>query len=254
MSAASPLRVVCLVPSWTETLIEAGVNVVGRTRYCVHPADRVSTIPVVGGTKDVNWEKVAAQTPDMVVFDQEENTQAMADSCPYPWVATNVTSVQAMPAALEQLAKALNCDALLHMAERYRAALAAPVSRSGRQLPLLSDKHNSSLSVLNDDRPLLYLIWRKPYMTVGTDTFIHSLFTHLGLPLITPGERYPEVDENWLVQHKPVLLCASEPYPFAGKLNAVKDELQLDALLIDGEPLCWYGIRSLRFLESLQSS
>lgn len=36
------MRVVCMVPSWTETLIECGVKVVGRTRYCVHPGDRVA--------------------------------------------------------------------------------------------------------------------------------------------------------------------------------------------------------------------
>ncbi|WP_107853220.1 helical backbone metal receptor [Oceanimonas marisflavi] len=243
------MRVVCLVPSWTETLLEAGVTVVGRTRYCVHPAGQVEAIPVVGGTKDVNWERVAALAPDMVVFDREENTQAMADGCPYPWVATDVTSVQGMPAALEQLARALDCDALWHMAERYRRALATPLNCSIGDLPLLPDAGESA--VLNEDRPWVYLIWRKPWMTVGRDTFIHSLFAHLGHNLLTPGDRYPEVDQAWLAQHNPVLLCASEPYPFAGKLAKVKDELQLDAVLVDGEPLCWYGIRSLRFLESL---
>ncbi|MDP5293011.1 helical backbone metal receptor [Oceanimonas sp. CHS3-5] len=252
MSDARPPRVVCLVPSWTETLIEAGVRVVGRTRYCVHPADSVSDIPVVGGTKDVDWPKVAALAPDLVVFDREENTRAMADSCPYPWVATHVTSVQAMPKALEQLAQALDCEGLWHLAERYRSALTVPVTCSHKTLPLLADAGNSELSVLNEDRPWVYLIWRKPYMTVGSDTFIHSLFIHLGLPLITPGKRYPEVSQDWLAQHNPVLLCASEPYPFAGKLQTVRNELHLDAVLIDGEPLCWYGIRSLRFLESLQ--
>ncbi|WMC10013.1 helical backbone metal receptor [Oceanimonas pelagia] len=246
------MRVVCLVPSWTETLLECGVEVVGRTRYCVHPVDKTGAIPVVGGTKDVDWKKVSALAPDLVVFDREENTRAMAESCPYPWVATHVISVQAMPAALEQLAQALDCGALWQLAERYRAVLAAPVGCSVQALPLLPDADASEPAVLSEGRPWVYLIWRKPYMTVGTDTFIYSLFAHLGRTLITPGERYPEVHEAWLRQHNPVLLCASEPYPFAGKLARVKSELQLDALLIDGEPLCWYGIRSLRFLESLK--
>ncbi|NHI00979.1 helical backbone metal receptor [Oceanimonas sp. MB9] len=245
------MRVVCLVPSWTETLLEAGVRVVGRTRYCVHPADRVSDIPVVGGTKDVNWEKVAALVPDLVVFDREENTRVMADSCPYPWVATDVTSVQAMPAALEQLAQALDCNALWHMAERYRHVLARTLACAIKDLPLLPDAGASEPAVLGSERPWVYLIWRKPWMTVGRDTFIHSLFAHLGYPLLTPGERYPEVTQDWLAHHQPVLLCASEPYPYAGKLTRVRQELQLDAVLVDGEPLCWYGIRSLRFLESL---
>lgn len=245
------MRVVCMVPSWTETLIECGVKVVGRTRYCVHPADKVAALPVVGGTKDVQWSKVAALAPDMVIFDKEENTLEMAESCPFPYFATEVKSIQGMPQALEQLAQALDCEALRQLSERYQAVLGRTSACTPEALPLLPDDHASGPSVLHEKRPWVYLIWRKPYMTVGMDTFIHSLFAHLGRQLITPGDRYPVVDEAWLRQHNPVLLCSSEPYPFAGKLKKVKEELQLDAVLIDGEPLCWYGIRSLRYLESI---
>ena len=65
------MRVICLVPSLTETLIECGVNVVGRTRFCIHPKDRVEQIAKVGGTKGVNWERCAQLEPDLVVFDRE---------------------------------------------------------------------------------------------------------------------------------------------------------------------------------------
>ena len=91
-------------------------------------------------------------------------------------------------------------------------------------------------------------------MSVGSDTFIYSVFEHLGFAdkMIIFDDRYPALEAEWIRDQDPVLLCSSEPYPFAGKLAPTREELQLDAVLIDGEPLCWYGIRSLRYLESLR--
>ncbi|GAA3708787.1 helical backbone metal receptor [Oceanisphaera sediminis] len=245
------MRIVCLVPSWTETLIECGVNVVGRTRYCVHPADRVASLPVVGGTKDVQWNKVAALAPDMVIFDKEENTREMADSCPFPYLATDVKSVHDMPQTLTLLSQRLDSDALQELGVRYQAVLTEKKPCSPGVLPLLSGDCASSTSVLHDQRPWLYLIWRRPFMSVGRDTFIHSIFEHLGFAgkLLTFDDRYPTLETQWIREQNPVLLCSSEPYPFAGKLEQTREELKLDAVLIDGEPLCWYGIRSLRYLE-----
>ncbi|MBR9856574.1 MAG: Fe3+-siderophores ABC transporter protein [Gammaproteobacteria bacterium] len=247
------MRVVCMVPSWTETLIECGVNVVGRTRYCVYPADKVVSLPVVGGTKDVQWHKVAALAPDIVIFDKEENTREMAESCPFPYLATEVKSVHDMPETLTLLSQRLKSAALLDLSVRYQAVLEKKKRCSPDVLPLLSSEFASSSSMLNDPRPWLYLIWRKPFMSVGSDTFIHSVFELLGFAdkLLTFDDRYPMLETQWIREHNPVLLCSSEPYPFAAKLAQTREDLQLDAVLIDGEPLCWYGIRSLRYLESI---
>lgn len=86
------MRVVSMVPSWTETLLEAGrdaadFELVGRTRYCVHPADLAASITAVGGTKEINWDRVSELKPDLVIFDREENPKSMADRSPYPWLA-----------------------------------------------------------------------------------------------------------------------------------------------------------------------
>ena len=43
--------VISMVPSWTETLIEAGANVVARTRFCIHPENQVKSLVSLGGTK-----------------------------------------------------------------------------------------------------------------------------------------------------------------------------------------------------------
>src|ERR1022692_4596445 len=87
------VRVISMVPSWTETLIESGVNVVGRTRFCIHPKDQVKSIQAVGGTKDIDWDKVNGLKPNLVILDQEENPKSMADQCPFPILATHVTQI-----------------------------------------------------------------------------------------------------------------------------------------------------------------
>ncbi|GGB53799.1 ABC transporter substrate-binding protein [Oceanisphaera marina] len=249
------MRVVCMVPSWTETLIACGVNVVGRTRYCIHPAEQVADIAVVGGTKDVQWDKVTALAPDLVIFDKEENTREMADGCPFPYFATHLSSVQQMPRALRLLAQQLNNHGLIALAARFQVVLdnSAPIQPGA--LPLLEHKDAVAGSVLDDKRPWLYLIWRKPYMTIGRHTYIFSVFSLLGLAdrLIALEPNYPALDIEEIQQLNPVLLCSTEPYPFAKQLATTQQELQQPAVLLDGEPLCWYGIRCLRYLESLYS-
>ena len=69
------MRVICLVPSLTETLLECGVDVVGRTRFCIHPASRVAEITRVGGTKGVDWDRCATLNPDIVIFDREKTSR-----------------------------------------------------------------------------------------------------------------------------------------------------------------------------------
>ena len=256
------MRVVCMVPSWTETLLACGVNVVGRTRYCIHPSDEVANIATVGGTKDVQWHKVAGLAPDLVIFDKEENTKPMADNCPYPYVATHVESVQDMPRALRLLAQQLNNHALIALAARFQAVLNNPIptpiatSALASVLPLLAHQYAAPSTVLSDEQPWLYLIWRKPYMSVGRHTFIFSVFEHLGVghKLLAFEANYPELSPEDIAQLNPILLCSTEPYPFAKQLTTTQQELQQPAVLIDGELLCWYGIRCLRFLESTVKS
>ncbi len=90
------MRVISLVPSWTETLIECGVNVVGRTRFCIHPKNRSKEISVVGGTKDIDWGKVLALKADLLLLDQEENLLWMKEQSPIPVHVSHVQGVESM--------------------------------------------------------------------------------------------------------------------------------------------------------------
>ncbi len=97
-----------MVPSWTETLLECGVDVVGRTGYCIHPSDRVATIPVLGGTKDIDWNEVADTGADLILLDKEENTKEMADASPLPFHASHVENIDGLIVELKALATRLN--------------------------------------------------------------------------------------------------------------------------------------------------
>ena len=243
----SRLRVVSLVPSWTETLIEAGANVVGRTRFCVHPAAAVASIPSVGGTKDLRLEKLRELKPDLVVLDREENTAAMAlavDGLAKIFVS-HVEHVQQMPAELSRLATEFSAgDAAGIGVELVRAELLSYAGRFERILREPSALHN-------DSSRFAYCIWKNPWMAVGKDTFIASMLERSGYDLASlwPAGRgkYPEFTLEELPREVRVLL-SSEPYPFAKKFPV---EITNETLLVDGESFSWFGIRALRYLEGL---
>ena len=76
------MRVVSLCPSLTELVFDLGRgdDLVGVTKFCVHPADKLGAIPKVGGTKDPDVERIAELEPDLVLLNEEENRVEDADA------------------------------------------------------------------------------------------------------------------------------------------------------------------------------
>ena len=72
-------RIVSIVPSQTELLYDLGLEerIVGITKFCVHPYHFKSTKKIVGGTKKVNYDKIRALNPDIIICNKEENTLEM---------------------------------------------------------------------------------------------------------------------------------------------------------------------------------
>nr|MEE4270017.1 helical backbone metal receptor [Candidatus Krumholzibacteria bacterium] len=243
------MKIVCLIPSLTETLIDCGVTVVGRTRYCLHPAPVVQGIPAIGGTKQVDWSVAEPLEPDLVILDREENTREMADSCPFPHHAVHITSVHDVGAQLGELAQLLGSSSLAEVAIRWDQVVAQP--RKNRQLAELPGMLQWWRPPAGQTRAE-YLIWRRPWMAIGQGTFIHSMLAQVGLAgrLIPHEEKYPEVQLTDLDPATTALLFSSEPYPFARDREELLD-LGFSCGLIDGESYSWYGTRSLRFLEEL---
>ena len=231
---APPRRIVSLVPSQTELLADLGLDAetVGLTRFCVHPDGWKTRKAIVGGTKNVDAERVRALAPDLVIANKEENVreqvEALAEFCPV-WV-TDVGTVD------DALAMIRDVGALADR-RHQAAALADAIGAGFETLPQLP--------------PLraLYLIWRDPWMSVGYDTIIADVMDRAGLVNVTDeSSRYPVLqDYEFELRAPEVVLLSSEPYPFSKKHVAEVQALAPDArvVLVDGEPFSWYGSRLL---------
>ena len=241
------MRVVSMVPSWTETLLRAGVQVVGRTRFCIHPPKMITNIPVVGGTKDVDWNLVTDLKPDLVLFDQEENPLEMAEECPLPYLATHVNSLQALQKELARLGEHFENAKLMEYSIDAYDILQAPKPEWRFSPPpgFLEWVRMPSRKYSN----VVYLIWKKPWMSVSRETYIGSVLEALGanVAVFEDGERYPVIE---LEDHKDsFFLFSSEPFPFHKKMNELKS-LEVEGAIVNGEDYSWFGVRSLEFLKA----
>ena len=247
-----------MVPSWTETLLECGCEVVGRTRFCIHP-ERVKNIPIVGGTKAIDWDKLAALDADLLLLDREENTRPMREESPIDVFTTHVTSVDDLAPELARMATRLACPGLEDVAARWEQVANRPQGtlKSWRDLPGVIEW----LCPPTDQAvgPFTYLIWCDPWMAIGPDTFIASTLSAVGLPgdLLCPRDsvdgnpKYPVIDPASLPPGA-VLLASSEPYPFHRKRDSLTG-LGRPVAIVDGESFSWFGVRSLSFLEGVSA-
>lgn len=222
------VRVVSLVPSATETLLSWDVVPAACTRFCEQPL-----LPHVGGTKDPDIQAIAALRPDLVVMDREENRKEDADALAamgVPLHVMHVTSLAAVPGELQTLAKAVDVSV---------PPVALPAARASRGTAVA-------------------MIWRRPWMALGADTYGASVLRHVGLQPIAhhSEDRYPEVALDDVARRKPdVVVLPSEPYPFADRH---RDEItaavpDANVVLVDGRDLVWWGSRSAAAVQRLGS-
>lgn len=239
------MRIVSMVPSWTETLLRAGIPVVGRTRFCIHPAELVKNIPIVGGTKEVHWEMVQDLKPDLILLDQEENPIEMAEESPCPYLATNVHSLESLRFELQRLGSEFKNQPLLDWSVQLQGILdRGPLVWTEEAVPGLIEWVISPMRP--GPRKVLYLIWKKPWMAVSRDTYIGSVLTQLGAEVVPfPEEKYPVVEIQDFQEN--LILYSSEPYPFHKKIDELRKE-GLAGAIVNGESYSWFGIRSLEFL------
>ena len=68
-------KIISLVPSITLLLCDLSLenNIVGRTKFCIHPAEKIKKIPIIGGTKNIDLNKIKTLQPDIIFVSKEEN-------------------------------------------------------------------------------------------------------------------------------------------------------------------------------------
>ena len=239
-------RIVSLVPSWTETLIAAELNVVGRTRFCLHPASAVLGIPVLGGTKGVDIQALLSARPDFVLLDREENTKSMATELESHGIQTFVSHVVDLQSAaqfLSTLADSFSSTKLQDFSRRYMVLekRRGDFDRDRFFSLVLLDGAMDYSSVAN----AAYVIWKNPFMMIGKNTFIANVLSLAGV-ILTSAEKYPQISDEDL--RKKYCLFSSEPFPFGPQLRQLQND-GFKGVLVDGEKISWYGIRNLNFLE-----
>jgi ABC-type Fe3+-hydroxamate transport system substrate-binding protein len=234
-------KVVCLVPSTTETVYALGCGhvLVGVTRYCERPSEARVRAAVVGGSKSPRLERIRELSPDLVLANQEENRKEDVLSLR----RTAPVQVAYPRTAPDAIAEILKLGALLGR-ESSAATLAAQLTEELDHLRRAAE-----------DQPFrfLYLIWRNPYMAVGRDTFVSSLLEEAGghNALPTDRGRYPKLEAGELAALAPdVVMFSSEPYPFESRhvdefIGALKntDFDRSRFVLVDGQLLSWHGVR-----------
>lgn len=258
---APPQRIVSLVPSITETLIDLGVGerLVGITTYCVHPASVVGNIPKVGATKGVAFDKIEALAPDLILANKEENRkrhiERLEELCPV-FVTYPRTLEDAVQLVLD-LGRLTGCDVRAsEIASACSAALEA-----------------AEPSIIGPRLKTACMIWRDPWMAAGADTYMSNLLDRFGFENVFAGVaapdtevppeaatvRYPETTLAAVAQrHADVVLLPSEPYAFGEAdqrdVESTLAELGTTAavVLVDGSYLTWYGTRTLPAIHYLQ--
>ena len=246
--ASPPRRIVSLVPSSTETLCELGLadRLVGRTRFCVHPAQILQDIPKVGGTKDVDPDRVRALEPDLIVGNCEENSREIFEALAgiAPLYAAFPKTVDDATADLQRLGELVGVQdaarAWLTRIQQARIAL-----RAESPAPLR----------------FAYLIWRDPWMTISGDTFISGMLSEAGLvnAFEAHTDRFPTTTPAQLRDlDLDLVLLSSEPFPFrarhARELQAADVRPRFGIVAADGEMLSWHGTRIAQGLDWLRDA
>lgn len=231
-----PKSIISLCPSVTETLISLGLmdRISGRTRFCIHPKEKVQHIPRIGGTKSVHYDKIELLQPDLILAVKEENTQEIVENLSkyYPVFVIDINKVEDGVEMIRLLGQ-------LTQVEEKAEALSQEILKSWDSLR--NYKHSTSV---------LYMIWQNPFMLVGNDTYIDHVLTYCNFENLGRKfqGRYPTVDETSISSLEPdYLFLSSEPFPFRDKhvktFQALLPNTKIK--LVDGEMFSWYGSRML---------
>jgi ABC-type Fe3+-hydroxamate transport system substrate-binding protein len=232
-------RIVSIVPSLTETVAVLGLadHLVGVTTYCEVGAP--DTAARIGGTKNPDVDAIVALEPTIVLANTEENRPAdlealrTAGCCVHETFPRTVAEVAPM---LVELGAALDA---VGAAGALADAVELATTRTARRRP------RTPVTACT-------LIWRKPWMGVGPDTFVDDLLRVCGFSNVLVGsdERYPRLDPALYLRPEVVLL-PSEPYAFGEEdLPAVRELLgDVPHRFVDGQLLTWHGQRTAAALE-----
>ncbi len=231
---AAPKRIISVVPSQTELLfdLELGDDVVGITKFCIHPKKWFENKDRIGGTKNLNIQKIIELKPDLIIANREENTKEEIIELQklFPVWTSDITNLTESLEMIQQIG-------LITSTSGLAIEICKKIALDFERLANYNFKVNRTL----------YLIWKKPYMTIGKNTFINDIMQKVGYKnVIDSTENYPVLLAAEIMAYNPdLILLSSEPYPFKEKDILEFKNLcpKAQILLVDGEMFSWYGSR-----------
>ncbi|SDH01462.1 ABC transporter substrate-binding protein [Chitinophaga filiformis] len=236
-----PRRIISLVPSQTELLYDLGLNeeVIGITKFCIHPDEWFRTKTRIGGTKTLHLEQILALQPDLVIANKEENTKEQVEYL-----------MQHVPVWVSDIWQLGDVRNMIRNIGEITGKSERADEIAGNILfgfkGLIDEVQQQEEDLLRT----AYFIWREPWMVAGGGTFISIMMRHCGLENVFEDmPRYPEIAlEQLRTADCELILLSSEPYPFKEKhiaeLQAVRPDVRIE--LVDGEMFSWYGSRLLK--------
>jgi len=237
-------RIISLVPSATETLHRLGLanRIVGVTRFCVHPDPWVKSVPKVGGTKDIDLDRILALKPDLVVGNCEENTLEIFEAIE-PHVPIWAPLPKNIPEAITDIGHLGQLTGTQAQAEEFQ-----------QQATKAWQEAKDSAQPFT----YAYFIWQDPWMSISNDTFIARMLEAVGGVNVFGDhpDRFPEIDMSGHITAIPdVVFLSSEPFPFKEKhrdalcvMTGIPPE---NVRFIDGEYASWHGHRMIAGLSYL---
>ncbi|QSS97593.1 helical backbone metal receptor [Psychroflexus sp. ALD_RP9] len=236
----TPQKLICLVPSLTELLVELGLayKLVGVTKFCVHPKNIRQEAQIIGGTKSVKYHKITQLQPDFILANKEENTPEIVSELEqnYRVYVSDISTIEDLIDLVEDLSLVFEIQT---KANDFIELLMSKFEFFKKEI-----SHFPSVDVA-------YFIWREPWMVAGHSNFINymlqlckmnNVYRHLS--------RYPEVDLANMPQLDYVLL-SSEPFPFT-EHNFPEIPLKSEQIkIVDGECFSWYGSRLIAAFDYL---
>lgn len=241
------LKIISLVPSQTELLWHLGLDkeVIGITKFCIHPEHWFKAKTRVGGTKNIDIEKIKSLEPTLVIANKEENVKEQVEAI-QEFTKVIVTDVNTLQDAIEMIE-------LLGKQTNTLAQAQSIIKKINSEFIDLKNNLNHTETI-----KVAYLIWKNPYMTVGTDTFINDIIRTCNFTNVFANKlRYPTTTIEELEQLQPhFIFLSSEPYPFKEK-DLIELQLQLPnskIIIVDGEMFSWYGsklIEAAKYLAQL---
>ena len=233
-----PKRIVSLVPSQTELLVDLSLesSIVGITKFCVHPHYIRKQKNIVGGTKQVNFSKIKALQPDIILCNKEENTKSIVSELE-KFAPVHISDIS----TIQQCFELINMYGELFNVEAQAQQLIARIHK----------KRDDFRQRFAEPRlKVAYFIWNNPHMVAGSDTFINEMLSEAGfINVFQDDSRYPEIELNHpkLIEVDAIFL-SSEPFPFKEKhvMDFRKQFPKKHILIVDGELFSWYGSRLLK--------